>query len=670
MWVLYSISPTTFNVLSELTGRVIEAAVLAVLGYTYPFLVHAAVVHGAGVPLDSIVTPPHSLIDALKQLRQGGSRALLVGMLCILAVLTVSHSIANTFLDFVTVDVGTNDAFFLGNYPGGVPTYALLGDQYAEMDSLPATPGARLVQQADSIAQGLSRFSFLPPDTVDVTEKTELLSGLVAFQKSTLNPAYSDLPNITIKPIERHLDVLCQSSPYEKLSSDSNDNNGTNIELFNGTVIEYIYTSYEYSDLNNSELLFTSWAWFKTIPVCDYENSVSYSSIEEPSTDFHGWSILEYSSFSNGSSYNPVDNEAFGIRDGAGDLRWFIDLSLNESALAFTRGDFFSSTDDGTLLGEPDGIWQYGRRIRDGLTLAIGLRPDLNETHRNWFEPNLPFPDGVEFQVDYSVLVGPSGQNKFASGPNYVISSWSHNCPAVSAMGNLTVASFPLQNVDMEVPSKTRQASGCIIDSTIQCDSLFPQDNPTGIEEASPSCWFGRLDITLLSGIEVDPFMLAAYAGIATRNDALGRLDSLKHHFALNSIAAAYIMTREVVPGTHAADGVRAKIDPGFVVFMLLPLIFIVPLLCFKENKPLPVPRNNWELLVFARQEKSIPKLREDSTFPPCPSNLNYGFISDDGVGHGHLGLRGSSSVKIDQSKVSPTSTEHHSTKSYEICEV
>jgi len=73
MWVIYSISPTTFNVLSELTGRVTEAAVLAVLAYTYPLLVHAAAVHGAYVPLDSIVTPPQSMVDALiMQLRRGG----------------------------------------------------------------------------------------------------------------------------------------------------------------------------------------------------------------------------------------------------------------------------------------------------------------------------------------------------------------------------------------------------------------------------------------------------------------------------------------------------------------------------------------------------------------------------------------------------------------------
>lgn len=549
-----------------------------------------------------------------------------------LAVLTVSHSVANVFLDFITVEVGLKNTYFLGPSPGGVSTYALLGDQHASVaQNIPGSPGAHLLQQADSIAQGLSRFSIFPPEFVNTTGRREVASGLAIVEQSMLQAWW--LANVSAQPFIERLDVQCQSPNETKYSFiDPYYANKTKYDMPNGTVHEIVLAEYntsgEYTNVIGS--------WYTTVPVCDYEFPV-YNKAIEKDIDDQGWKVLAWSYYGFGSKSEGVDSIPFGAHDAADQLRWYLDLSLNETALALSRGYAYSNREYD--LGR-DSSWQYGRKIRDGLTLAIGLIRDKGIN-----DPYLLHADGVEFQVEYSVLVGPSGRNEKAPDdlplPYYTVSSWSHSCPVADTAGKLTVATLPVrQDENTQSPSALSKASGCLIDLMIECNFRFPADNHTGTDKETPICIPGNMAVTLLSGIDVDPFMLAAYAGIATRNTAFGRFGTLKHWVALNSIAAAYIVTREVVPGIVGVDEVRASINPGFVCFMLLPLFFIVPLLCFKKNAIPPVPQSVWEVLVLGREEASVPQRPDhDAPFPPCPVSFKYGVISDASNGCNHLGL-------------------------------
>jgi WW domain len=71
---------------------------------------------------------------------------------------------------------------------------------------------------------------------------------------------------------------------------------------------------------------------------------------------------------------------------------------------------------------------------------------------------------------------------------------------------------------------------------------------------------------------------------------------------------------------------VRASIGPPYVVFMILPLLFILPLLGFVTRGSPPVPRSVWDILVFAKDDDDIP--RRDGpyySYPPNRKKLAFG---------------------------------------------
>jgi hypothetical protein len=132
------------------------------------------------------------------------------------------------------------------------------------------------------------------------------------------------------------------------------------------------------------------------------------------------------------------------------------------------------------------------------------------------------------------------------------------------------------------------------------------------------------------SHLSISLALKAAYAGIATRNRGLNDFFGNSGRIAVNSLAAAYVLTRETVSGTVAYTDVRASIGTQYVVFMILPLLFILPLLGFVTKGAPPVPRIIWDLLVLTRGDDIIPRHGDSdypSSYPPRPKKLAFGII-------------------------------------------
>lgn len=121
MWVLTEISPSIFNVLSDLTGLFVSGVLFFVLGVAYPYLVWESVKRGYGVDLNGVIAPPSSLWEAFLRLRTGGYRWIMAGVAMVMLVATLSHTASDFFLDFVSVEVGSNQTYFLGSEIGDVP---------------------------------------------------------------------------------------------------------------------------------------------------------------------------------------------------------------------------------------------------------------------------------------------------------------------------------------------------------------------------------------------------------------------------------------------------------------------------------------------------------------------------------------------------------------------
>ena len=167
-----------------------------------------------------------------------------------------------------------------------------------------------------------------------------------------------------------------------------------------------------------------------------------------------------------------------------------------------------------------------------------------------------------------------------------------------------------------------------------------------GDSEEDAWCVVYSMSVTMLSGVDMDQFMLAAYAGIASRNRAMGSfLPQSQHHTRINSIAAAYVATREVIYGSLAIEEVRAVIGPGYLLFLLLPVLFALSLRFLITKGPQPMPRNAWHLMLLGHAEDHVvPKesLVSMVEYPSCPETIRFGNIRSGGGGDDvteHYGL-------------------------------
>lgn len=471
------------------------------------------------------------------------------------------------------------------------------------------------VDQADQIAKGVSRFSFLPPTGV------VMATAMLPDEKSTVLPG--------------DLQVRCHWDPEYK---NVNEVVGATFGTLNSEIQDH-EGDFEMNVVNYS----------LSIPDCDYEDVSPYKKIEKIPSNKGWWVVSRFnfnqssvSSLTNHSTLNEsLANGATNIvsvplavyDESKGYFDPFLHFSENETVLPVSRGflGWMEWGDDGLEWGDDfkfvriggEDDWQYGRRVRDGMTFQLGHVWYMNDTVNYLGGPH---PGSIEFQVEYSLLSGPGG-TLFSTGATlYTLSSWSRSCP---------IQDPSTQEISLVAAEDHKNVAGCVIDMALECADRFPEDidfqttNETTATSEVPECLFWAFDVTMLAGdIQVDPHMLAAYAGIATRNGGLNEMfvhSDLR--VAINSLAAAYVLTRELVPGTVAYEGVRASIGPGYVVLMILPLFFILPLMCCITKSPPPVPRCTWDVLVLAKDEGDIIPHRRgtDSSYPLCPEKLKFG---------------------------------------------
>lgn len=360
---------------------------------------------------------------------------------------------------------------------------------------------ARLTNQADTIAQGLSRWSFLPPP-----------AGIDTH-------AIAMLPREKPKAFPGDLGVECHGSADHKnvhetvsaiLATVSNSTSGSK----SVTVVGH-HTNYSVALLD-----------------CNYEETTPYKTISD-TPNANGWSVVNRSSFdfyfflyldndTNLFDFAPydwvvenitlpvaVDNHD-SVETKEDHFNFLFQFKENETALPVSRGQWTETDSEGnTIRVGVEGIydWQYGRRVRDGLSFRLG--------HVLWFNNNSdyvaqgPHPGAMEFQVEHSVLSGPGETYSNTGEVEYTLSSWSRSCPFFDD---------EKKKISILGAGNDRNVSGCVIDFAVWCASRFPEDvdfvdaslNPNVTFE-EPGCYINDFDVTLMAGnIEVDPYMLVS----------------------------------------------------------------------------------------------------------------------------------------------------------------
>mmetsp|Transcript_5697 Transcript_5697/g.16043 ORF Transcript_5697/g.16043 Transcript_5697/m.16043 type:complete len:729 (+) Transcript_5697:288-2474(+) len=634
MAIIYNIPPNVFNVLTDLMALTVAGIFYGLLAVVYPHMIWDSVQQGKPVSVNALLRPPTTLGEALARgiasLRQGPprpSRWLVWGIPLAGMVVALSHAAADLVLDFVTVETGSEDRLFLGSRASGaLPSYSLLGDTTVECRTVPGVLDESWLLSLERIARGASRFSILPPEQlVDLTDETQpLLSGLVSLQQSNLTSTNMGIAPARPRPMPPNLEVTCNfttdaytddewhsflhTAPEQGLALPTDPH----INAIQFHTVPYTPTG---------AVVRREWV---AIPKCDYETAVPHKSTETTVEADQEWTVLNYLHLLSNWDGTQLTPYPFGVSDDHGDLRWYVEFSENETELSFLR----------------DTGWHHGRSIRDHLVLAVGIESTGNETHWWFTEPWLPMEHGIELKVEYSVLSGPGERNSFSDVIEYTISSWSRDCPTIDSSGTLQTLNFdPLEEANR----------GCIIDLSLSCYGLLTPDrkNSSTHDSGAPTCIPVALASTLIQGVTVDRSMLAAYAGIATRVRALNAPEFIALvAYAMNSIAAAYIGTREIVPGTVAVEGVRASVGPEFVVLLVLPLLVIAPFLFFLyKNDAGPIPRSVWHAMILGRNQEivttqsySVEKMESFIQEPKFYVEPKYGFLKDDN-GEPHLGL-------------------------------
>jgi hypothetical protein len=157
---------------------------------------------------------------------------------------------------------------FLGSEPSGVQSYTLIGDRSSTVHVATVYPNhsinlldpsspiqtGLLIEQADLIAKGLSRFSFLPPWSVDAGP-------------------FVMLPTEKLKALPGQLGVECQPSP---------DDNRV-VEVVLASLVANPTAAFQSVKIDST-------IHFQAILNCDYGNATSYRTISTASKN-NGWRV-------------------------------------------------------------------------------------------------------------------------------------------------------------------------------------------------------------------------------------------------------------------------------------------------------------------------------------------------------------------------------------------
>jgi hypothetical protein len=393
----------------------------------------------------------------------------------------------------------------IGDRSSSVNIVSIYGDDSSQSHNFSVTDPtaslqvARLVFQADAIAQGLSRWSFLPPP-----------AGIDTH-------AFAMLPGEKPKAFPGDLGVECHGS--------------TDYKNVHETVIAILATVSNSTDSKSVSVVGHSTNYSVALLDCNYEETTPYKTISEM-PNANGWSVVNRSSF-DVSFLLYLDNHTnlfdFAPYDWVVDvLPQFVAVDYhdsvetkqdhfarsfqfreNDTALPVSRGQRTEIDSQGnTIHVGVGGIydWQYGRRVRDGLSFRLG--------HVWWLNNNSdfiegPHPGAMEFQVEHSVLSGPGETYSLTGEVEYTLSSWSRSCPFFDD---------DKKNIFMIGAGNDQNVTGCVIDFAVWCTSRFPVDidyldaflNPNVTLE-EPNCYINDFDVTLMAGnIEVDPYMLVS----------------------------------------------------------------------------------------------------------------------------------------------------------------
>ena len=664
-WTIDGLSPRTFNVISDILGLVVLTLTIYLVQRMYPQLVWNSIHQGHPVPVEGLLGPP-SLREILRwfprrlntdhpQLHLLPSSTLLVLLPALLVITHLAHTLSDVFVQFVAVPVNDNHditrAFFLSGAPSGtVPTHALLGDTKPRTTTLPPVAQTRVVHQADAIAQGAHRrFSLVPSEKEFLVLTRDYLVGNLLEhlhadlqQQATNNHTALDPSMVARRRLPASpelLGVQCYL-PQQQQQDKTKDYWYQQWSTYLGSRanslmyqwdIQYnaleTVTMTQQDDADDGSSTIRTIEQFVSIPDCDFDGTPVTTNDSrimniDPNNDHlplvdtadPNWSIASWDSYRFGPAfYNVHTWDPFGMRDLQDDLRWFLEFDSDETELSFLRSE----------------SWHTGRRTRNGIVLAMGLQSPTETLvlGRADGDPYLLLPMGVEFAVDYSVLSGPvqSGGTQY-----YVLSSWSRNCPRPAedeSDGSLVVDTYPVEESSNDNDNDDN-ISGCIVDVWIQANDVLPQDrmDTATRDDPAPRLVPIRMDVTLIRNLVVDPAMLATYAGIATRNKGMNYFsnndddndddddETLHVGVAMNSIAAAFLLTREVIPGSWGVEEVRAQVSPGYIVLMVLPLVLVGILVLStvdataKANgdQPNPVPRTLWQVMLLAREQSPL----------------------------------------------------------------
>ena len=333
-WILKTIDATTFNVVSDLAAEIASGILILALGIAYPYLVWRAMKRGHGIALDSLSGPPVSLLQALLRCREGlAAWTLLVGLALVLFVATFAHTAADAFLQFETVQVSSEQITVLGNETvASLSSYELIGDASSQTILRPGVPARKLKISEDEIAQGLSRFS--------VVEEQP------SFEEyfTTLNNGVYELNLDTSGSFPGELGVQCAPSTLVNESVGLRHTHKYP-EIFDG--VKFV---------EGSESIVTRHVE-RTIPNCDYERDVSALLVDgkNSNTEWRFHSVVSFNSSEEGAA-------TIGFINSNGRFSEAIEFGANETKLPILRDD-----------------WRFGRKIRDGLTLAFSDGASVQE---------------------------------------------------------------------------------------------------------------------------------------------------------------------------------------------------------------------------------------------------------------------------------------------------
>uniref|UniRef100_A0A7S2EK41 Uncharacterized protein n=1 Tax=Ditylum brightwellii TaxID=49249 RepID=A0A7S2EK41_9STRA len=587
MAFLLSIDSSTFNILSDLIGKIGSFALIYAVGSFFNFLMTHHLKTRKTIPLEYLGVTPERIDQCLKFTKDSGVSLSTIALILLLLIAEFSHTVSDADLSFETVSLPSEEDIVLDMSPksrNSAFLYQVVGEPPSNARStifaIDDNDGVgrnsqelvnAFLSAGDSIARGTSPFVLHPKG--NRVETVDFLIYGVPFFVDQGDTNLNDDGESFLSRMKQKIPLNCASMEMKRISQKT-------LGVSDSSILSDVFEA--------SSLL----------PNCDFSQlrkSGIYGDDHVPST-----TVTDFATYIVGGK----------------------DSSKSQIKLRFSDGDSteFFIPQVARKLARDREDWKEGRTI-SGINAIVHNGVSSVKLGKIVFSNAGAF---VGPSITSDSLQGNSDEYMFVAEiedecpqPPGVWYSGRRECLAI-----IDAVCEPFPEDTLIVPIDFAQSS---------LGMTFPSTNRCRVWKVH-YLWGNGF------GLPIEYTFLAAVAGVIARNNLL-MSNLFQDTLIINAIPAAMFLLASLSMDLSQKEEVRPSVGYLWLFFILLPLVLggiIFFFSCIFKSRSLPIPQNQWEFMIVGKEDEMLVIPKRDSKtdrFPKPEEHLRYGIVGYTQIG-------------------------------------